>query len=141
MIKLNTEEKEYLFKKLEYKKKKKAIADENEIFQLLKGDKKSFIEEEFNKVIKSLEFTFRKRLSGDKPDLNNDLFKSIKSKIPSNTITVKSQRLQTKPTMNSSKPEIINYLKRKKIKYDENSTKKDLLKLIEEKVVFKYKDF
>jgi hypothetical protein len=90
MIKLSTEEKEYLFKKLENRKKKKAIADENELFQLLKGDKKSFTEEEFNKIIKSLEFSFRKRLSGDKPDLNSDLFKSIKNKIPGETSVVKS---------------------------------------------------
>jgi len=76
-MKLTQEEKKYLFSKLEYKKKKIAIEKENDIFQLLTGDKTIFSIEDINKIIKSLEFTFRKRLIGDKPDLKNDIFKTI----------------------------------------------------------------
>jgi len=130
-MKLTQEEKKYLFSKLEYKKKKIAIEKENDIFQLLTGDKTIFSIEDINKIIKSLEFTFRKRLIGDKPDLKNDIFLSIKNKLPDDLIVVKQSRIDTKPNKNSSKSEIVDYLKRKNIKFDEKSTKAKLLGLFE----------
>ncbi len=130
-MKLTKEETEYLWKKLEYHKKKKAIETENELFQLFKNDKITFSKDEFEKIIKSLEFSFRKRLIGDKPDLKNDIFLSIKSKIPNDLVVVKQGNINTKPGKSSTKEEIISYLKRKKIKYDEKDTKATLLGLFE----------
>ncbi len=132
-MKLSAEEKNYLFSKLEYKKKKLAIEKENEIFQLLKSpnNKINFSTDEISKIIKSLEFTFRKRLIGDKSDLKNDIFLSIKKRLPKDIIIVKQGRIDTKPTKSSTKEEIINYLKRKNINFDEKSTKAGLLGLFE----------
>jgi len=130
-MKLSKEEKEYLWKKLEYNKKKKSIETKNELYHLLNDEKLEFTDKEFEKIIKSLELTFRKRLIGDKADLNNDLFKSIKAKIPSDMIVIKSGRIDRKPTKSSTKSEIISYLKRKNIEYNEKSTKAELLGLFE----------
>lgn len=140
-MKLTLDEKKYLFSKLEYKKKKVAIEKENEVFQLLKGDKTNFSNEDVDKIVKSLEFTFRKRLIGDKPDLKNDIFLSIKSKLPKDIIIVKQGRIDTKPTKTSTKPEIITFLKRKKINFDEKSTKTQLLGLFENKHIKTFEDF
>jgi len=79
-MKLTKDEVTYLWKKIENKKKKKAIETENDLYQLLNSDINDFSDDDFEKIIKSLEFTFRKRLIGDKPDLKNDLFLSIKLK-------------------------------------------------------------
>lgn len=140
-MKLSKEEKDYLFSKLEYKKKKNAIETENDIFQLLKGSKINFTTEEVDKIVKSLEFTFRKRLISDYRDLNNDLFKSIKSKLPSEIVIVKQSRLNSKPSKSSTKSEIINYLNRKKISFDPKSTKSNLLGLFENKHIKTFKGF
>jgi len=128
---LTQDEKKYLFSKLEYKKKKISINTENELFQLLNGEKTRFSDDEFKKIISSLEFTFRKRLIGEIPDLNNDIFLSIKNKIPYDLIAVKFGNINRKPSKTSSKGEIISYLKRKNIDFDEKSNKTDLLGLFE----------
>lgn len=130
-MELSKEEKDYLFSKLEYKKKKTCIEKKNDLYDLLKGDKKTISDDEFSTILKSLEFTFRKRLMGSKPDLNNDLFKSIKSKLPEGTMAVKQSKINYKPSKNATKSEIVNYLKAKKIKFDEDDTKPKLLSLLE----------
>ena len=97
-VKLTEDEKKYLWSKIEYKKKKKAIEQEedNIIYKTLKGDKKTISSDDFNKILNSLEYTFRKKLSGiDKP-LNNDIFKSILDKIPEDWIGVKYSSLSSK---------------------------------------------
>jgi len=129
---LTDEEKKYLWKKIENKKKKKAIETENELFKFLNDNGNGNVSDnDFEKIIKSLEFTFRKRLIGDKPDLKNDTFLSIKKKIPKNLIVVKSGRIDTKPNKYSTKSEIISYLKRKNIDFNEKDTKSKLLGLFE----------
>jgi len=140
-MKLTQEEKDYLFSKLEYKKKKIAIETENEIYKLLKGDKINFSNNDISTIIKSLEFSFRKRMIGDKPDLKNDTFLSIKKRLPKDIIIVKQGRINTKPTKSSTKKEIFDYLKRKKITYDEKSTKSTLLGLFENRHIKTFDGF
>jgi len=130
-MKLSNEEVDYLWTKIETSKKKKAIHSENELFTLLNTRKTTFTDEEFTKIIQSLEFSFRKRLNGEKPDLKNELYLSIKSKIPDTLIIVKQGSINRKPSKNSTKIEIITYLKRKNIAFDEKSTKATLLGLFE----------
>jgi hypothetical protein len=131
---LTQDEKKYLFSKLEYKKKKMSINTENELFQLLTGKKIRFSDDEFKTIISSLEFSFRKRLIGDIPDLNNDIFLSIKNKMPDDLIVVKFGNINRKPSKTSLKSEIISYLKRKNIDFDEKSNKADLLGLFEKHI-------
>jgi len=78
---LTEQEKNYLFSKLEYRKKKISMEIENDLFHLLKGDKIRFSDDEFKTIINSLEYAFRKRLMNG-PDFRNDVFLSIKDKIP-----------------------------------------------------------
>lgn len=138
-MKLTREERDYLFKKIEYSKKKKAIETENKLFTILKGDE-DLSNEDISLVLKSLEYGFRKRLIGDKPDLKTEIFLNIKSKIPENFILVKFSNLNKKPSKSSSKKEIISYLKRKKIDFDENDTKAKLFSLVENRLV-NYSEF
>jgi len=94
MINLTDDDKKYLWTKLEYLKKKKAVEAKNEIYTLLNGDKSEFSEEEFIKILNSLEFTFRKKLKDfDKP-MNTEGFKSIQSKLPESWIGVKYSSLK-----------------------------------------------
>ncbi|MFW6233538.1 MAG: hypothetical protein ACOC3Z_02660 [Nanoarchaeota archaeon] len=95
-VKLTDDEKEYLWSKLEYRKKKNALETENELFYLLKGDKKTFNEDDFNKILNSLEYIFRKKLKRfDKP-IDNEHFMSISDKIPEDWIAVKYSSLKSK---------------------------------------------
>jgi len=95
-IKLTDEEKKYLWSKIEYKKKKTAIENENELFDLLNGGKKSFNNDNFNTILNSLEYTFRKKLKGFDNPIKNDTFISIKDKIPEDWIGVKYSSLSAK---------------------------------------------
>jgi len=140
-MKLTKDEKIYLWSKIESKKKKKAIETENILFKLLNSDKTNFNDFETELIIKSLEFIFRKRLIGDKPDLKHKLFISIKNKLPDNLIIVKQSNINIKPSKSSTKKEIINYLKRKKIKYNENDTKDKLLNLLEKNYIKTFNNF
>ena len=95
-IELTDNEKNYLWSKIEYKKKRKAISDENKLFNLLKGDKNSIDDDDFNIILNSLEYTFRKKLSGmDKP-MKSEIFNDIFNKIPSSWIGVKYSSLISK---------------------------------------------
>ena len=142
MINLTKDELEYLIKKVEYKKKKKMLSgkEDSELYNLLHGSGE-MSEENFNKILKSLEYSFRKRLAGSKPALKNDLFLSIQSKMPKESMPVKMSKVNFKPSISQTKEEIIEYLKGKGIKdIDENKSKKQLLKLLENKV-FKFSDY
>ena len=79
-MKLTDIEKKYLWSKLEYTKKKKATETQNDIYQFLNDEKSDFNEEEFKKILNSLEYTFKNKLINS--DLDNETFKSIKSKLP-----------------------------------------------------------
>lgn len=92
MIKLTENDKKYLWSKLEYTKKKKATETENDIYKLLHNNDE-ISEEDFIKILNSLEFTFRKKLKDfDKP-MNTEGFKSIQSKLPESWIGVKQSNL------------------------------------------------
>lgn len=137
-IKLTDSEKEYLWKKIEYTKKKKAEAEQNSIYNLLKGSKSSMSNDDFDHILKSLEYTFRKKLSGqDANQPKSDDFQSIFNKIPKAWIGVKFSSLKAKqnkdnkiPTEKNSKDDIKKYLTKQNIKFDDKLTKKELVKLI-----------
>ena len=76
---ITLEEKDFLWKKLEYKKKKIAEDTKNDLYEILKTDKK-VTSEDFIKVYNSLEYSFKKKLTTD--ENGKELFLSIKSKIP-----------------------------------------------------------
>ena len=79
-FKLSSEEIVYLWSKIEYIKKKKAIKDENELYTLLNSNKKSFTSEEFHKILDSLEYSFKKRLKDG--TIKTELGQSIHKKLP-----------------------------------------------------------
>jgi hypothetical protein len=89
---LTKDEREYLFSKLEYSKKKRIIQNENEIFKYLRGDVDELSEELFIKILDSLEYSFRKKLK--EGEIKTPLFKSIKEKIPNNWLGVRYSRLK-----------------------------------------------
>ena len=141
-MKLEKDEKEYLFKKIEYKKKKLATETKNELYNLLKGDKVNFTDDEFNLILKSLEFKFRKKLMSDDDTIKDEKILSIKKKIPENISLVKYSNINKKPSKSSNKAEIISYLKRKGIKYNTSDTKQKLISLVEGKTtILKFNEF
>lgn len=133
-MKLTNDEKKYLWSKIEYKKKRKAIETENELFQLLHSEGGDISDDEFTKILNSLEYSFKKKLR--EGTMKNDNFLSIQKKLPSTWIGVKfgnikarQKRLNKKPTQKSKKSEIIDYLKKNNIDFDEKYKKSDLIKL------------
>jgi hypothetical protein len=133
-INLTDDEKKYLWNKIEYKKKKNAIDTENNLFKLLNGNQKTFDNDDFDLILKSLEYTFKKKISGLDNPINNDIFKSIQDKIPNNWIPIKysslSAKEKRKPNITWDKDEIKKYINDKNIKFDDNLNKKELLDLI-----------
>ena len=95
-VRLTDGEKEYLWSKIEYKKKKIATEQENELFKILKSDRKSFNEDEFNLILGSLEYTFRKKLKRQDKPIDNQHFMSISDKIPDDWIGVKYSSIGAK---------------------------------------------
>lgn len=95
-VKLTDDEKNYLWSKIEYRKKKSAKEQENELFNLLNGDKKTFNNEEFNLILNSLEYKFRKKLKRQDTPLDNDNFMSISDKIPDEWIGIKYSSIDAK---------------------------------------------
>jgi len=90
---LSKEEKEYLFSKLEYTKKKKCIDSKNDIYEMLKGEKEIDIDG-FIKILNSLEYSFRKKLK--EGEINTTLIKSIKEKLPESWLGIKYSSLSAK---------------------------------------------
>lgn len=136
-VNLSEKEKEYLWSKVEYSKKKTAINNENTLFQLLKGDKKNFDESEFNTILNSLEYTFRKKLKGMDTPIKNDTFEEIAEKIPSDwfgvtysSIDSKKKRDEKEPSVTDTKKHILSFLDFNKIDYKEDMSKKELISLI-----------
>lgn len=96
VIKLTDEEKQFLWSKIEYRKKKKAEETKNEVYELLNGNHVTFSEDQFLKILNSLEYTFRRELRGfDKP-MKKEVFQSIRSKIPDSWMGVKYSSLDAK---------------------------------------------
>ncbi len=95
-IKLTDDEKKYLWSKIEYSKKKRAISTENDLFNILNGDKNTINDEDFDVILKSLEYSFRKKLSGMDEPLKSEIFTDIKKKIPESWIGIKYSSLEAK---------------------------------------------
>lgn len=138
-------EKDYLYSKLEYKKKKTCTEQENDVYKVLKGEIE-LTDDLFIKVLNSLEYSFKKKLK--EGTMKNTLFLSIQEKLPKSWIGVKyssltaaKKRTERKPTKNSTKKDIIEYLKKKNIDFDEKSKKSELLDLFENNNILTYKGF
>lgn len=56
---LSKKDREFLFKKVEYTKKKKMTELKNDVYDLFNGDKNDLNAEEVEKMLKSLEYTFK----------------------------------------------------------------------------------
>ncbi|SRR6266403_2424368 len=95
-VSINKEEREYLWSKVEYSKKKTAENSKNALFKLLNGNKATFNEDEINTILNSMEYSFKKRLKDmDKP-INKDVFKSIQNKLPTDWVGVKYSSIDAK---------------------------------------------
>ena len=105
---LTQEERDYLFSKLEYTKKKKIVADKNDIYQMLRGDVE-LNEEGFIKILNSLEYTFKKILR--ETESNIPIIKSIQSKLPEVWLGVKFSSLaaHTKKIEKSKNENILSF--------------------------------
>lgn len=130
------EEKDYLFSKLEYTKKKRIEATKNDIYKMLKGGA-SIDEEGLINILNSLEYSFKKKLKTG--TMNSEVFKSIQKKLPSSwmgvsysNISSHKKKAERKPKLTNTKKEIMDFLKKKSIKHDDSMTKTELLKLIKE---------
>jgi len=95
-VKLTDDEKNYLWSKIEYRKKQRASETENDLYKILKGDKTDLDEEEFNKVLNSLEYTFRKKLSAMDTPLKSEIFTNIVDKLPKNWLGIKYSSINAK---------------------------------------------
>lgn len=95
-IYLTDEEKDFLFRKLEYKKRKKAEKEQNQVFQLLKGTQNYFNHDQFLTILNSLEYTFRKKLSGIEKPIKKEVFFNIQNKIPEDWIGIKYSSITMK---------------------------------------------
>ena len=133
---LNKKEKDYLWSKIEYNKKKKAKEKENDIYQMLQGDKEIKNDNDFIKILDSLEYSFKKKLKNG--TIDNNEFLSIQEKLPKDWLDVKYSNLkmqknkrERKPTMKNTKKEIADYLDKNKIKYDNKMSKSQMLELFE----------
>ena len=142
---LNTSEKKYLWSKIETNKKKRAIENENNVFKLLNTNIEVSVDD-FIEILNSLEYTFKKKLK--ECDVNNEIFKSIQKKLPTEWLGVKysnlkqqKQKLSKTPTINSPKKEIIEYLSKNNIKYLDNMKKSELLELFENKNILTFYGF
>lgn len=82
IITLTETEKTFLYSKMEYNKKQKAV-EGTELYSLLKDNSKTeYTEEEYLKILKSLEFTFRTKLTEGKSlrGANSEVYTSILEK-------------------------------------------------------------
>lgn len=104
-IKLSDDEKNFLWSKLEFSKKKKAV-EGTVLYKLLKGDQTSFSDDEFSTILKALEFNFRKKLvDGDLKGKSSGHFSSIKGKLSSDHIPVKQSNLKVHKKKEDKKEE------------------------------------
>ena len=67
----------------------KATESENDLYKLLNTDI-SVSEEDFIKILNSLEYSFKKKLK--EGTINNDTFKNIQNKLPKDFVGVKYSR-------------------------------------------------
>lgn len=138
-VNLTEKEKEFLWSKMEVKKKANAKEKETDVYKILQGNEKIDSEETFIKVLNSLEYSMKKRVkSGEAPKGKyEEAFNSLKKKLPSSwsgvkfsSLTAKKKREDKLPTSKSTKKDIISYLKKNDINFKEEDTKEELLKKV-----------
>lgn len=97
-IRLSEDQKKYLWSKIEYTKKKKAIANENDIFNILSADPSSgsITIDDFKNILDSLEYSVKKDMRNPDKKFRNPIAHSIHEIIPSDWIGVKFSRLKPK---------------------------------------------
>lgn len=95
-VSLTKDEQTFLWKKIEHKKKKKATEDENELYDLLNGERTELSSSEFNIILKSLEYSFRKKLSGQDKPMKLEVFTKLQDKIPSDWFGVSYSSLEAR---------------------------------------------
>ncbi len=92
--KLSEDEVSYLWSKIEFLKKKKATDSKNDLYELLNSGKTSFTEDEFIKILNSLEYSFKKKLK--EGELKTEKGISIHSKLPEDWLGVKFSVIKAK---------------------------------------------
>lgn len=73
------EEKEFVFGKIENRKKKIAVNEKNDLYNILHDDSE-LTQENIDLIKKSLEYSFKKRLS-DGPDMKKEIYLTVKEKL------------------------------------------------------------
>jgi len=142
---INKDEKDFLWKKIELRKKKNAIETENDLYQLLNTDIQ-VSKDDFIKILNSLEYSFKQKLKNG--TMKSTTFISIQDKLPEewfgvkfSVLKAKEKRDNKKPTINNTKDQIKQKLKDKNIDFDEKMKKSDLLKLFENKNILTFHGF
>jgi len=98
-INLTEEEKNFLWMKMEIRKRKKCEDEKNDIYKMLKGNE-TVSEEDLKKILNSLEYTMKKRIKDENAKAPKGkyqkAFNSLKSKLPSDWFGVKYSVLKRK---------------------------------------------
>ena len=77
--KVSEEEKEYIWKKIEYVKKNKAIQSKNTVYNLLNNsDITSYTIEELKILYNSLEYSFKQKIKGVSKEIDKFVFHQVK---------------------------------------------------------------
>lgn len=135
-VSLSKDEKDFLWSKMESRKKSKANQDKNIVYRQLIENEKISNEEEFIIILNSLEYSVKKRVKDNNviKGKYSEAFKTLQDKLPDTWLGVKYSSLKAKekrdnnlPTKNKTKKEILDWLKKNNIVHDENKTKKELL--------------
>jgi hypothetical protein len=93
-FKLSEDEVRYLWSKIELLKKRKASDTKNDLYQLLNSDKTTFSNEEFIKILNSLEYSFKKKLKDG--TITTEFGKSIHNKLPDDWLGIKYSNIDSK---------------------------------------------
>lgn len=106
-IKLSQEEKDFLWTKMEYKKKRKNLEKLTDIYLYLNSDKDIPNEETFKDVLDSLEYSVKKRIKDVDQKAPRgkykEAFNSLRNKIPSDWIGVKYSNIKAKKKQDEDK--------------------------------------
>lgn len=98
-ILLKETEKEYLYSKLEYNKKKKINSRKDIIYIILmsKGDS-NVSKDNFIKILNSLEYSIKKQMKNPDKNFRKEVARNVKSKIPNDWVGVKYSSIKAKKT-------------------------------------------
>jgi hypothetical protein len=139
-VSLSKEEKEFLWNKMEVRKKARAKDKETLVFKQLRSDENLTSESQFIDILNSLEYSIKKRVKEGKTlkGKYEKAFTSLQDKLPNSWMGVKYSSLKAKekrdskpPSKSSTKKEIMDWLVKKEISFDKNETKEQLYNKIE----------